>query len=80
MPQKRKRTPPSAVENAAANHELVQRHGVQLSEHFSSVTIIATRLEANGSTSLFVGGSGDVYARVKAAETWADRISDLLIE
>ncbi len=52
--------------------DMVRRHTVQLSEHFSSVQIIVTRLESNGTTSAYAYGQGDLFARMKNAEIWLD--------
>jgi len=54
--------------------EMIARHVVQLSEHVSSVQIICTKLEADGNTTLFTFGNGDLYARAKACETFLNRI------
>ncbi len=44
-----------------------------LAEHYSSVQIIATRLEPNGSTSLDLIGTGDYYARLGACNAFMQR-------
>lgn len=36
---------------------------VRMSEYVSSIQILATKLESDGSTTGFVEGSGDLYAR-----------------
>lgn len=58
-----------------AIEEMIGRHVVQLSEHASSVQIICTKVESNGSTTLFTLGVGDIYARVKACETYLCRMN-----
>lgn len=54
--------------------EMVARHVVQLSEHVSSVQIVATKLESDGTTTSFTYGSGDICARAKAMEMFLQRI------
>ena len=49
---------------------MIARHVVQLSEHLSSVQIVCTKLEPNGTTTFFKFGSGDLFARAKACETF----------
>jgi len=59
---------------ARSGFEMLQRHAVQLSEHFSSVQIVATKVEPNGSTGDYAAGSGDLHARVHMTGCWVDRI------
>lgn len=54
--------------------EMIARHVVQLSEHVSSVEIICTKVESDGTTTPFFFGSGDLFARAKACETFLSRI------
>lgn len=49
---------------------LLKRHANMLAEHFSSVQIIATKLEPDGGTRGFGQGSGDWYARLGAARAF----------
>lgn len=49
--------------------EMIARHVVQLSEHVTSIQVVATKLEADGTTTRFSYGSGDMYARAKSMET-----------
>jgi len=50
-------------------NDLLRRHAVQLGEHFSSVRIIATQLQADG-TRKFQAGAGDYYAQRGAVRAW----------
>lgn len=52
--------------------QMVVRHVSQLSEHVSSVQIICTNLTPSGNTDIFTFGSGDLCARIKAAELFLD--------
>lgn len=60
--------------NLQAGQEQLARHVSQLEEHFTSIQIIATRVELDGSTTMHRLGSGDIYARFKATELWLDEI------
>lgn len=59
---------------AKASYEMLQRHANQLAEHFGNVQIVATKINATGSTLDFAAGSGDLHARVHMTGCWADRI------
>lgn len=56
--------------------EMIARHVVQLSEHVTSIQVVATKLEADGTTIRFSYGSGDMYARAKSMETLLADIND----
>jgi uncharacterized protein YehS (DUF1456 family) len=51
---------------------LLQKHAAALSEHFDSVQIFVTRLEANA-TRCFVHGEGNWYARYGQVIDWIKR-------
>lgn len=69
--------PPLSEENRTRLlEELLARYANQLAEHFSSVQIIATRLEPDCSTRRFDKGSGDFFARIGAARDWLKRAED----
>lgn len=72
--------PLDETERTEALEKLLERHANQLSEHFSSVQIIATRLEPCGGTRRFNKGSGDLYARVAASRVWAAAVEDEMLE
>lgn len=57
-----------------AAQNMLQSHSNQLSEHFSSVQITATKVNPNGSTSDFAAGSGDLHARVHMADWWVRKM------
>lgn len=57
-----------------ATFDMLQSHANQLSEHFSSVQIAATKVNPNGSTSDFAAGSGDLHARVHLADWWVRKM------
>lgn len=48
--------------------QMLGRHLSQLSEHFSSVQIIASKVNPDGGTSYFSQGAGDWYARQGLAQ------------
>jgi hypothetical protein len=76
-------TPPPPLTEAQRTEALdamLKRHVNQLAEHFSSIQIIATRLEPDGDTVKFQRGSGDWYARRGAAEYWLDQNQPARIE
>lgn len=50
----------------------ISRLTSQLSEHFSCVQIIATRLESDGGTRKFAHGSGDFFARKGVVRDWLE--------
>lgn len=43
--------------------ELLDKHAAELSEHFDSVQIIATKLLPSGKTVLYASGQGNYFAR-----------------
>jgi hypothetical protein len=53
---------------------MLQRHAAMLSEHFTNIQIIATKIDSEGSTLDFAAGSGDLHARVHMAGVWVDRM------
>ena len=53
--------------------ELLDKTTAILSEHFSSVQIVATELCEDGSTHWHCSGSGDWYARKAACEEFIER-------
>lgn len=55
---------------------MIIRHANMLSEHFSSVQIVATKVNPDGNTSDFAGGSGDIHARVHVAQSWIRRMGE----
>lgn len=59
--------------------EMMRRHASQLSEHFSSVQIVGTKLEPDGGTMFVTGGSGDIMARIKFAEEWSDLANEVYL-
>ncbi len=49
----------------------LQQHAVRLSEHFDTVQIICTKLEAGTpSTRIIALGTGNFYARVGSTRAW----------
>lgn len=60
--------------------EMIARHVSQLSEHLTSVQVVGTKLEANGLSTLFSFGSGDLYARSHATEIWSERAHMALVQ
>lgn len=62
--------PLSTKGRTKALDDLLRRHTGQLAEHFSSVQIVATRLEEDGSTTGFAKGAGDYYARRGVSQEW----------
>ena len=53
--------------------EYLERIAATLSEQFTSVQIVATRLRPDGSTEWYGRGSGDWYARKAACEEFVER-------
>ena len=74
-----KRRAQQAREHGAA-YDMLQRHCGQLSEHFTNIQIIATKLEPNGATSDYAAGSGDLHARVHMAGCWVRRVEGMYEE
>ena len=74
MTQPRKVKRPTRKQIACAEADMIRRHTVQLSEHFTSVQIFVTKLDTDGTTRAFGFGSGDLLARVKNAEVWAEEM------
>ena len=74
-----KRRAQQAREHGAA-YDMLQRHANQLAEHFGNVQIIATKIEANGATSDYAAGSGDLHARVHMAGCWVRRVEGMYEE
>jgi hypothetical protein len=66
----RKRRSPSASLKQENDNiaEMISRHVSILSEHLSSVQIVGTKVEADGCTSRFTYGSGDLCARIASTE------------
>ncbi len=58
-------------------HEMIQRHANMLAEHFSSVQIVATKVEPNGATSDYAAGSGDLHARVHMTGCWVGKVEGM---
>lgn len=50
--------------------QFLARHVHQLSEHFDTVQILATRLLPNGDTRMYDCGSGNTLARVEHARSY----------
>lgn len=59
--------------------EMIARHVVQMSEHVSSIQVVATKLESDGTTTRFAYGSGDMFARVKSMEVFAEQVEEELL-
>lgn len=59
--------------------EMMRRHASQLSEHFSCVQIVGTKLEPDGGTMFVTEGSGDIMARIKCAEEWSDLTNEVYL-
>lgn len=55
------------------NMEILRREAEKLMEHFSSVQILASRVDADGSTHMFTMGRGDWYARQGLAHEFISR-------
>ena len=53
--------------------EYLERITATLSEQFTSVQIVVTRLRHDGSTEWYGSGSGDWYARKAACEEFVER-------
>lgn len=58
--------------------EMIARHVAQLSEHVTTVQVICTNIESDGTTSRFAYGSGDMYARAKAMEVLLERMEETM--
>jgi len=58
--------------------QMIARHVVQLSEHVSSIQVVGTKLELDGTTTRFAYGSGDMYARAKAMEAFLEQVEETL--
>lgn len=52
------------------DNALLDSHAAQLSEHFESVQIIATRRRPGGITRLAARGGGNFYASLGAVREW----------
>jgi hypothetical protein len=50
--------------------DLIEKHCLQLAEHFDSVRIIATGRTQDGKTSLVTWGQGNYYAQKASIEEW----------
>jgi len=58
--------------------DMMDRHAVQLSEHVTSIQLMATILQPDGTTTRIHGGRGDLCARMKCAELWLDMAEEAM--
>ncbi len=56
-----------------ASAEYCRKIASQLSEHLNSVQICGTVLHADGTTSFFMHGSGDLAARMLVTDIWLEQ-------
>ena len=70
--------PPTDRQNQIKNAHQIDRLCAQLSEHASSVQVVGTVVNPDGSTSRFAHGYGDLHARMRVMDLWLEDAEEVV--
>ena len=73
-----RRRPPTQRELVDNTGKIIQALVSQISEHATSVQVVGTILQPNGSTVPFAYGLGDIYARLHISGIWLDQMEAMV--
>lgn len=72
--RKKKRPPCDAAIDQAIG-DMLDRHCIIASDHVDAITVIASRVKPDGTTSTFAVGRGSRHARINSVVEWLDLVS-----